>query len=60
MYEPERINQIMKEFQEAMVEADNFPKDNESKDYKKFWLSFRKQGAALFGLTNFLLENHVK
>ena len=34
MYEPERINQIMKEFQEAMVEADNFPKDNESSDYK--------------------------
>ena len=42
------------------IEADNFPKDNESKDYKKFWLSFRKQGAALFGLTNFLLENNVK
>ena len=57
MYEPERIIEIMKNFQKILVEADNFPSDQDPKDYKKFWSAFRGEGAAIFGLTTYLLDN---
>ena len=56
MYEPKRVIEIMENFQKRLVEADNFPKDQDPKDYKKFWIALRGDGAALFGLTTFLLE----
>ena len=56
-YTPERINEIMKDMQEALKEADNFPAPHNIKEYKKFWVSLRKNGSALFGLANYLIEN---
>ena len=60
-YTSERITEIMKDFQQALQNADNFPKNDDPKNYHKFWVAFRKEGAALFGLTNYLLkETSVK
>ena len=57
MYEPERIIEIMENFQKILVEADNFPSEQDPKDYKKFWNALRGEGAAIFGLTTYLLDN---
>ena len=60
-YTSERITEIMKDFQQALQNADNFPNNDDPKNYHKFWVAFRKEGAALFGLTNYLLkETSVK
>ena len=55
-YTSERITEIMKDFQQALQNADNFPNNDDPKNYHKFWVAFRKEGSALFGLTNYLLE----
>ena len=56
LYTSERITEIMKNFQKALQKADNFPKNDDPKNYHQFWIAFRKEGSALFGLTNYLLE----
>jgi hypothetical protein len=50
------MTEIMKDFQKALMNADNFSSAGTSPDYRQFWRSFRKEGSALFGLTNYLLE----
>ena len=56
LYTSERMTEIMKDFQKALMNADNFSSKSLYPDYRQFWVSFRKEGAALFGLTNYLLE----
>ena len=56
LYTSERMTEIMKDFQKALMNADNFSKNDPSPDYHQFWIAFRKEGSALFGLTNYLLE----
>ena len=56
LYTSERITEIIKDFQQALQNADNFPKNDNPKNYHQFWVSFRKEGSALFGLTNYLLD----
>ena len=56
LYTSERITEIIKDFQQALQNADNFPKNDNPKNYHQFWVSFRKEGSALLGLTNYLLE----
>ena len=56
LYTSERMTEIMKDFQKALQNADNFSKNDPSPDYRQFWIAFRKEGSALFGLTNYLLE----
>mgnify|MGYP003389382615 CR=1 FL=1 len=60
MYDNERMDQILKEFQEALVIADNFSEPVSTKEalkeYKKIWTLFRGTGANLLGLTYFLLN----
>ena len=56
LYTSERITEIMKDFQQALQNADNFPKNDTPTNYRQFWVSFRKEGSTLFGLTNYLLE----
>ena len=56
LYTSERMTEIMKDFQKALMDADNFSKNDSSPDYRQFWTAFRKEGSALFGLTNYLLE----
>ena len=56
LYTSERITEIMKDFQKALQNADNFSSKALYPDYRQFWVSFRKEGSALFGLTNYLLE----
>ena len=56
LYTSERMIEIMKDFQKALMDADNFSKNAPSPDYRQFWTAFRKEGSALFGLTNYLLE----
>ena len=61
LYTSERITEIMKDFQQALQNADNFPKNDTPTNYRQFWVSFRKEGSALLGLTNYLLgETSVK
>ena len=55
LYTSERITEIMKDFQKALENADNFPKNDTPTNYRQFWVSFRKEGSALLGLTNYLL-----
>ena len=56
LYTSERITEIMKDFQKALENADNFPKNDTPTNYRQFWIAFRKEGSALFGLANYLLE----
>ena len=56
LYTSERITEIIKDFQQALQNADNFPKNDTPTNYRQFWVSFRKEGSALLGLTNYLLE----
>ena len=56
LYTSERMTEIMKDFQKALMEADNFSNNDPSPDYRQFWRAFCKEGASLFGLTNYLLE----
>ena len=56
LYTSERMTEIMKDFQKALMNADNFSSKSLYPDYRQFWISFRKEGSALFGLTNYLLE----
>ena len=60
MYDKKRIDEILTEIQEALVIADNFSESINTKqtlkEYKKIWMLFRKTGANLLGLTNFLLD----
>ena len=56
LYTSERITEIIKDFQQALQNADNFPKNDDPKNYHQFWVTFRGEGATLFGLTNYLLE----
>ena len=56
LYTSERMTEIMKDFQKALMDADNFSNNDPSPDYRQFWTAFRKEGSALFGLANYLLE----
>ena len=56
LYTSERMTEIMKDFQKALQNADNFSSKALYPDYRQFWVSFRKEGSTLFGLTNYLLE----
>jgi len=56
LYTSERMTEIMKDFQKALQNADNFSSKALYPDYRQFWVSFRKEGASLFGLTNYLFE----
>ena len=56
LYTSERMTEIMKDFQKALMNADNFSSKSLYPDYRQFWTAFRKEGSALFGLTNYLLE----
>ena len=61
LYTSERMTEIMKDFQKALQNADNFSSKALYPDYRQFWVSFRKEGSALVGLTNYLLgETSVK
>ena len=56
LYTSERMTEIMKDFQKALMNADNFSSKSLYPDYRQFWTAFRKEGSALFGLANYLLE----
>ena len=50
----ERQAEVLKEFQELLMEADNFPRGADPSDYRKFWTGLRGKGSSLLGLTRFL------
>ena len=50
----ERQAEVIKEFQELLVEADNFPRGGDPSDYRKFWTGLRGKGSSILGLTRFL------
>jgi len=60
MYSEERIEEIIDSFKKTMIRADNFPRDNDPKDYRPFWIAFRGEGANLLGVTLYLYETVVK
>ena len=54
IYTEERVNEIIKNFQNLLMEADNFPRDKNPNDYRPFWTGLRGAGSSLLGLTNHL------
>ena len=54
VYTEERVEEIIKNFQDLLVEADNFPRDKDPKDFRIFWTGLRGAGSSLLGLTNHL------
>jgi len=63
IYSDERQKEILNNFQVLLQSADNMGvRDGQSVsnpgqvDYKKFWVALRGDGAALFGLTNYLKQ----
>ena len=49
-YSKESINKIKENFQNLLMDADNFPRDSEDSSYKQFWLGLRKEGPEILGL----------
>ena len=61
-YTEEYINEIRKNFQNLLMEADNFSPygsnrtEKEDKEYKQFWLGLRKEGPNIVGLIRHLMD----
>lgn len=56
LYPEERQQEIIDNFMKLLVEADNFPREHGSNDYKLFWTGLRLEGSNLLGLTNHLSD----
>ena len=63
IYTEERQKEILNKFQELLQADDNLGvREGQSVgnpvqvDYKKFWVALRGDGAAIFGLTNYLKQ----
>ena len=60
-YTEEYINEIRKNFQNLLMEADNFSTygsnqtEKQDKEYKQFWLGLRKEGPEILGLIKHLM-----
>ena len=60
-YTSEHINEIIKSFQNLLMEADNFSTygsnqiEKQDKEYKQFWLGLRKEGPNIVGLLRHLM-----
>ena len=60
-YTSEHINEIIKSFQNLLMEADNFSTygsnqtEKQDKEYKQFWLGLRKEGPNIVGLIRHLM-----
>ena len=68
-YTKEKVNKIIKDFQNLLMEADNFSSygsnrtEKEDKEYKQFWLGLRKEGPETLGLIKHLigvLDKNIK
>ena len=55
-YTKESAEKIIKDFQNLLMEADNFPRDKDPSDYRMFWSGLRGVGASLLGLTNYFKD----
>jgi len=56
IYDDESVKKIIKDFQNLLMDADNFPRDKDPNDYREFWTGLRGRGSSLLGLTNHLPE----
>ena len=60
-YTKEIVNKIIKNFQNLLMEADNFSTygsnqiEKQDKEYKQFWLGLRKEGPETLGLIKHLM-----
>ena len=60
-YTSEHINEIIKSFQNLLMEADNFSPygsnqtEKQDREYKQFWLGLRKEGPEIIGLIRHLI-----
>ena len=68
-YTEEYINEIAKNFQKLLMEADNFSPygsnqtEKQDREYKQFWLGLRKEGPETLGLIKHLigvLDKNIK
>ena len=57
----EKVNKIIKNFQNLLMEADNFSPygsnriEKQDTEYKQFWLGLRKEGPETLGLIKHLM-----
>ena len=54
LYTKENQKEIVDNFRELLMDADNFPREKDPDDYKPFWVGLRDRGASLLGLTRHL------
>ena len=60
-YTEETINEIIKDFQNLLMDADNFSSfgsnqiEKQDTEYKQFWLGLRKEGPEALGLIKHLI-----
>ena len=68
-YTKEKVNKIIKDFQNLLMEADNFSSygsnqiEKQDTEYKQFWLGLRKEGPETLGLIKHLigvLDKNIK
>ena len=57
IYTEERQKEIVSNFQQLLMDADNFPREKNPDDYKPFWIGLRGDGASLLGLTLHLTQS---
>ena len=54
LYTKENQKEIVDNFRELLMDADNFPREKNPDDYRPFWVGLRDRGAGLLGLTRYL------
>ena len=53
--------EVIKSFQERLMEADNLMKDKNGKiDYETCWKAMRKEGPLMLNVTKHLFEEHLR
>ena len=51
---------IIMNFQNLLIDADNFPRATNDKSYEQFWLGLRKHGPEMLGITKAILSELEK
>ena len=61
MYSKETCEEVIKNFQQRLVEADNLKKDkNGNMDYETCWKAMRREGPMILNVTKHLYSEFLK
>ena len=59
MYSKERCEKVINDFQQKLMDADNFH-GGDRPDYKEFWQAMRLEGPMILNATKHLFAEHLR